>query len=184
MSLRRVPFELRGIGGVVSVEYHANDDPRAWGYHALNLPYDVNLARGFPVLRARIDHSAEGYGAIVGWIQVVRSGRAEEDLFVDTPPQFADAAIPWIYWGVRPTFFDAPSTREREFRFRAYTFLAFTPDAVISREVRPIFGLSWGYDVQDGHPSAVPLRLDGLKHWPDACEVLEPRCPGWRFRDS
>jgi hypothetical protein len=184
MPLTRVPFELRGIPGVVTVDYRIDEDPHAWGYPALCLPHDIEFAHGFPVLRAWINHSAEGYGAVLGWIQIVRHRRAnEESSFVDMPPQLAQAGIPWSYWGIRPAFFDAPSTREREFRFRADTFLAVTPDAVTSPEVQPLCGFSWGYDVHDGRTSIVPLTTEGLKHWPDACPILERHCPDWTFRN-
>ena len=136
------------------------------------------------MLRATVDHPAEGYGATLGWTQIVRYGDAEQGRsVVDAPPQMAHAGIPWAYWGIRPTFFDAPSTPEREFTFRAHTFLAFSPDAVISPEVEPLCGFSWGYDVHEGHPSVVPLTVDGMKRWCDARPVLERHCPGWRFRN-
>jgi hypothetical protein len=185
MALVRIPFELRGSPGFVTVDYGVNDDPRAWGYQLLGLSYDIESARGWPVLQATVEHSAEGYGAAVGWIQIVRYRDEDTEVaIVDGPPQIADAGIPWAYWGVRPTFFDAPSNSPREFRFRANTFLAFSPDAVISREVEPLCGFSWGYDVHAGQPSVQPLEVDGIRHWPDATALLRTHCPGWTFRST
>lgn len=154
------------------------------GYELLGLAYDIELARGCPVLQASVDHSADGYGAALGWIQIVRYGTTAQELsIVDVPPQMAQAGITWASWGVRPTFFDTPPTPERESRFRADTFLAFSPDAVISPKVELLRGFSWGYDVHAGRASVVSLALDGMNRWPDTCVILRRHCPGSTFRD-
>jgi hypothetical protein len=68
-------FELRETPGTVRVRYGVNDDPRRWGYHVLGLPYDFERSRGFPLIEATFEHPAEGYAAVMGWIQQTRSSR-------------------------------------------------------------------------------------------------------------
>ncbi len=182
MALERIPFVLRGVPGTVTVDYGVNDDPQRWGYHLLQLPYDFQVSRGCPVLRATVDHPAEGYGAALGWIQTVETRSPEQqDAFVDLAPQMVGCGSPWLAWAVRPELFDAPSTAHPEFSFQAETFLAYTPDCVITREVKPLCGFSWGYEVRGGEPSVLPLRLGNLDRWASAQPLLSRQCPGWTF---
>jgi hypothetical protein len=184
MTTITIPFTLRGANGTITVEYGVNEDPGRWGYPLLGLPDDPELARGCPVLHATVEHPGEGYAAALGWIQIVHLATPDlDEVIVDTAPQIADAGIPWVYWGSQPTFFDAPSTARREMQWRAHTFLACTPDAVISPQVSPVCGFSWGYDVRDGDPSILPLSVDGLTYWSDARHTLAQNCPGWTFED-
>jgi hypothetical protein len=177
-----IPFELRGIRGVARIRYGANEDPLRWGYDLL--PFDIERARGCPVLEAGVEYPADGYASNFGWVQIIRYGRPSEAevAIVDLPPQLADSGIPWVAWGARPTLFDAPSTSDRDFRFRADTFLAASPDSVMTPVVEPICGFSWGYRVDRGAPTCLPLTLDGLTHWASARKLLTEHCPGWTFR--
>jgi hypothetical protein len=186
MAPTEIPFVARGASGRVVIHYGVNDDPFRWGYDLVELPFDTERARGCPVLEATVDHPAEGYAAQFGWIQVVRYGvpGEAETAIVDAPPQMADAGIPWAAWGTRPTLFDAPSTSELQFRFRAQTFLGASPDAVMTPVVEPLCGFSWGYDVHDGTPAPVPISLDGLSGWRDARKLLARHCPGWIFLEA
>lgn len=70
----KISFQLRGREGRVTVEYGVNDDPSRWGYHLLGLNFDAEVARGFPVIEARVAFGGEGYAGFLGWIQVVRYG--------------------------------------------------------------------------------------------------------------
>ena len=186
MASVEIPFVARGVSGRALIRYGVNDDPPRWGYRLVGLPFDIECARGCPVLEAAVDYSAEGYAAQLGWIQIIRYGdpRGAEAAIVDAAPQLADAGIPWAAWGVRPTLFDAPSTSESEFRFRAQTFLASTPDAVMTKVVEPLCGFSWGYDVCDGVPAVAPIAVNGLGAWRSAREVLAGHCQGWTFLEA
>lgn len=167
------------------VEYSVNKNPEAWGYQLLSLPYDYAFACGCPVLQAAVEHPAEGYAANLGWIQVLDCGvPGQEARTMDVPPHLSGAGTPWASWGVRPTFFDAPSTAEREFRFGADSFLAYSPDAVITPEVVPLCGFRWGYDVRDGERFVRPLVINGLDRWRQACQILGVQCPTWTFREG
>jgi hypothetical protein len=186
MAAIDIPFVARGTSGRALIEYGVNDDPARWGYRLVGLPFDIECARGCPVLEATVDYPALGYAAQLGWIQTIQYGvpGAPQVAMVDAPPQMADAGIPWAAWGVRPTLFDAPSTSELEFRFRAQTFLAASADAVMTRVVEPLCGFSWGYDVHDGVPAVAPIAVNGFSGWRGARELLASHCPGWTFLES
>jgi hypothetical protein len=185
-----IPFLLRGVEGAIHVRYGVNDDPRRWGYEVLGLDwYEEELIRGFPVMEASVEHSAEGYGADMGWIQVaeyeVRDPGAEERATVfDVPPQLGDTEIPYLAFGVRPTAFDAPSITSREVTWRASTFLTYTPDAVLSRVVRAVAGFSWGYDVVAGEVTIVPLSVATREDWTVVVPGLQERFPNWTMLDE
>ena len=116
MAVIEIPFVARGIPGRAVIQYGVNDDPSRWGYRLVGVPFDIECARGCPVMEATVAYPAEGYAAQLGWIQIIRYGvpGGAEVAMVDAPPQLADAGTPWAAWGVRPTLFDAPSTSEFE----------------------------------------------------------------------
>jgi hypothetical protein len=177
-------FELRGTPGTVRVRRGVNDDPRRWGYHVLDLPDLVERSRGFPVVEATVEHPAEGYGAVMGWVQLVRYREPDdgEEVIVDVAPQLQGSGVPWMSFGVRPAYFDAPSTTSEDAEFRADAFLAFSPDAVMTRVVAPLCGFSWGYDVCDGMPAPVPLAPAGSERWAAMVPAFAAACPAWTFR--
>jgi hypothetical protein len=177
-------FALRGLPGTVRVRAGVNEDPRRWGYHLLDMPELVERSRGFPVVEATVEHPAEGYAAVMGWIQVARyrePGSAEE-VFVDVAPQLQGSGMPWLSFGVRPAYFDAPSTDSNEATFRADAFLAVTPDGLMSPVAEPLCGFSWGYDVAGGAPGSAPLAPAGADQWAAMVPALADACPKWTFR--
>jgi hypothetical protein len=118
-------FRLRDIEGRIRITYGTNEDPRRWGYDVLGLKYDIELARGFPVIEAEYD--AEGYAAILGCVQAVRYalGRTAEITRVvpDVAPQLAEARTPYLSFGIRPVLFDAPSIEGvADAEWRAWSF--------------------------------------------------------------
>jgi hypothetical protein len=181
-----LPFELRGVPGRVDVEYGTNDDPERWGYPLLGLEPLVERSRGCPVVAATVEHPAEGYAAVMGWIQLVRDrAGADERVLVDVAPQMeiADARMPYFSFGVRPTLFDAPSTDDPEYEFSARAFLVVAPDAVMSPAVEPLCGFRWGYSVIGARPEIAPLEVAGAADWAAARSELEARYPAWSFGD-
>jgi hypothetical protein len=91
-------------------------------------------ALGLANCKASIEYSANGYLSLLGWVQLVRStdnvsqGRQfEVDLF-DPFELYARAPTSYFWYGVTPTFFDAPSRDDRaELDWVAHTFLATSP---------------------------------------------------------
>jgi hypothetical protein len=179
-----LPFELRGRPGTVHVRHGVNEDPRRWGYHLLDMPELVERSRGFPVVEATVEHPAEGYAAVMGWIQVARYREQGEDeeLFVDVAPQLKGSGMPWMSFGVRPAYFDAPSTDSDDATFRADAFLAASPDGVMTPVAEPLCGFSWGYDVAGGVPAPAPVTPAGPERWAAMVPALAGACPGWTFR--
>jgi hypothetical protein len=177
-------FELRGVPGTVTVRYGTNDGPRRWGYDVLDLPYDFERSRGFPVVEASVEHPAEGYAAVMGWIQVARyrESGADEEVIVDVAPQLRGSGVPWFSFGVRPAFFDAPSTTADDATFRFDAFLAVSPDAVMTPVAERLCGFSWGCDVVGGMPASTPLTPAGAERWEANRPAVAAACPDWTFR--
>ena len=84
-DMLRVPFSLRSISGLISVSVTANTDPRAIGYSLLTGGLPVDAARGFPVCRATVTYPAQGYAAVFGWTQMVRSADSAPGKFEMDP---------------------------------------------------------------------------------------------------
>ena len=60
-----ITFALRGIEGHVSVTYSRNGRPDLVGSDA--------ESSGFPMCHATVDYPAQGYDAVLGWVQLVRT---------------------------------------------------------------------------------------------------------------
>lgn len=177
-------FEARSLLGRVRVAYGINADPKRWGYHLLGLDFDIEVARGFPIIEARVEYPGEGYAGYLGWIQVVRYWiGAEKDptVIVDVAPQMKQARMPYLSFGIQPVLFDAPAFIEQNVTWRAWSFLTFTPDCVMTSVVEPACGFRWGYDLRSGVPSPIELLPAGQAEWLDTREELRPRFPDWTF---
>ena len=190
-------FSFRGRDSNAAVRYRENEDPERWGYGLLELPWPSSLAKGLPVLEVDISTPVEGYGAVMGWIQVVRIQVAESStslvpegekapagthVWVDVPPQLQALGVPFVSFGRCPTLFDAPASTESDVRFVADSFLTASPDALVSRRSRACFGLRWGYATKLGQKAELiqPTLLDGT-HWEEVMPVLREHFPEWGF---
>lgn len=144
----------------------------------------METARGFPVVTATVEYPGRGYAAEMGWIQVifysVGSGESATVL-VDKPPQLSDDDSPYFCWGLNPSFFDAPSTPESNVNWEAHAFLTASPDALMTKVVRPLCGLSWGYKTRDDAVEILPIQRIGPGEWLSARVVLRDRYPRWNF---
>lgn len=156
-----------------------NDDPERWGYPLLGLSFPSDVACGFPVVEAEVDFPAEGYGAEFGWVQVVWMN---EEVILDRAPQLVDTGFPYVTFGVRPAFFDAPSTTVPAATWRARTFLTGTPDLPMSKVLEPVVGFTWGYDRADGRVDIVGLELAGAEDWPAVKSEFVRELPQWDLR--
>jgi hypothetical protein len=151
MTGKSIAFSLRDIDGRVDISYGINDDPKRWGFHLFGPDWDIESARGFPVLEARVRYPAEGYAAFLGWIQVVcftvKDDSAPETIWAapDKGPRSRDASTPYTSFGIEPVFFDAPTADTSDEEFLARTFLTYTPDCLVSPVVEPLCGFTWGY---------------------------------------
>jgi hypothetical protein len=190
-------FNLRGSPGTVTIRFQANSDPDPLGYRILGLPWPSSLAEGLPVIEATVSLEADGYEAVMGWIQIVRIHVAEsseplapdsekappgDHEWVDVPPNLHGLGVPFLSFGVRPTLFDAPASTESSVRFVADSFLTASPDGLITRVSRPCVGLRWGYSTIDGSDAVLnePARI-GAPEWEAALPILERQFPDWAF---
>jgi hypothetical protein len=177
-----LPFRIHGAEGSVRVVHGRNEDPRRWGYHLLD--FDIDAARGFPVVEATVEFALEGYAANMGWLQLVRyrvAERGDETVIVDVAPQLRESKMPFLSFGLRPTMFDAPATTDPHVTWRAASFLTYAPDCLMTPTIRPACGFRWGYDVRDGSPEPTELLVAGRDDWLDLRTELEPRYPDWTF---
>ena len=179
-----LPFRIRDVDGSVRVSYDRNEDPRRWGYDLLGLDFDIEVARGFPVVEASVDCPLEGYAAKMGWIQVVRywvGRQTDPTVIIDVAPQLNDYGMPYIAFGVRPTTFDAPTTTDANVIWRAVTFLTYGPQAHMTRTVAPAVGFRWGYDVRGGVCQPIAVEMASRDDWSDARDELRQRYADWTF---
>jgi hypothetical protein len=185
-----IPFLLRDSHGEVTVEYGRNDDPLRWGHDVLGLDwFNVERIRGFPVVEATVTYPAEGYRAYMGWLQVLRydvrdPGEEVQTEIVDVAPQLAEVDLPYLAFGIRPTLFDAPCTDATSISWAASSFLAYSPDAVMSKSLKAVCGFTWGFRVEDRARILTSLRVATGDDWAAALSVLTERFPAWTFDED
>jgi hypothetical protein len=172
-----IAFSLRGIDGHVAVTYAANDRPELLGTSA--------DAAGFPFCHATVDYPAQGYDAVLGWVQLVRSddnvshGREFE---TDPLDFLGDLPHPFCWFGLRPELFDAPSRSPRtDMDWVAHSFLCVPDVSDDGMEVQALLGFRWRFRVRDGEITLEVPTLLGPTDWDADVAVLEPSYPAWRF---
>ena len=141
----RIPITLHGISGLIAVSITRSTDPDALGYLLLTGGQPTDAACGFPVCRATVTYPAEGYAAMFGWTQMVRSTDSDPDRFeMDPIALYRQVLTPYAFFGVRPELFDAPSRDSKyDMDWLAHSFLCVSPDAVLTRHVQAIAGFTW-----------------------------------------
>jgi hypothetical protein len=179
----RISFLLRGISGFVDVSISANTDPSALGYLLLSGGLPVDFARGFPACRATVTYPADGYAAIFGWTQMVRStDAATSDFEMDPIAIYKEVDTPFAWYGTRPELFDAPSRDSRQdMTWQCHSYLCVSPDAVVSRRVQAITGFSWGFMIAGGDITFVRAAPLGPAAWDGHLDLLRASYPAWSF---
>jgi hypothetical protein len=182
----RIPFTLRGISGLIAASVTRNADPAAVGYGLLSSSRSVDVAEGFPVCRARITYPADGYAAMFGWTQLVRSSdRGPGGFEMDPIALYADVATPYAWFGLRPELFDAPSRDSRpDMWWEARSFLCFSPDAVMTPRVAAIAGFSWGFTISGGKIAIGSCQPLAASDWDAHLGLLRARYPRWTFSEG
>ena len=171
-------FRHDGEPGSVTVSCERTQEPAVIG--------TFPGAQGLPHLAAEVEYPGRGYRALFGWVQLVRStdnASGGREFEMDPFALFEDAPSPYCFFGFRPTLFDAPSrpTRER-LDWLAHAFLAYSPLDAEQRQVIPILGFSWGFNVDDEAEVTVrPVETLGDDEWTGHRPLLEMTYPGWRF---
>jgi hypothetical protein len=179
------PFRWRATDGVIRAEVSPNTDPVALGCDLLDAALPPDAARGFPVCRASVAIDLDGYAACHGWVQLVRSSDIDGDpsaFEIDPMSLFRGVSLPYAVFGLKPVLFDAPFRETRyDMTWEAHSFVAFTPDAVMSRRVRAAAGFSWGFTLSAGAVTiSDPAPLDASA-WDGHLAELRREFPGWAF---
>lgn len=179
----RIPFTLRSISGLITVSVNTNTDPDAIGYSLLTAGQPTDAARGFPVCRATVTYPAEGYAAMFGWTQMVRSTDSAPDKFeMDPIALYQQIPTPYAWFGVRPELFDAPSRESRyDMDWEAHSFLCVSPDAVLTRHVQAVAGFSWGFTINQRDIASTPPTALGPDTWDSHLDLLRATYPDWIF---
>ncbi|KAK5999988.1 hypothetical protein QM012_005076 [Aureobasidium pullulans] len=175
----------------VQVTVRPNKDPAKVG-SCLTFPEQpIENFVGFPICNAKVKSPTDvGYAAVYGWIQMVREApldlesKAPSDLWEFDPiPITADSDTPFIWFGPEPQLFDAPFRSNRtEMDWTSWSFLTYIKDSVMSRSVRPILVLEWGFRINGGNVTMKALRLiDVHEAWETQREMLEKRFGSWSF---
>jgi hypothetical protein len=185
----RIDFSLRDKPGSIRITCQRNNDPIRWGL-SLVLGSDevANAALGFPVCVAEIEFSGEGYEAALGWLQLVREqikGEPRADFELDPLRLFTGLPMPFAWFGIKPTLFDAPLRRDRRDReWVAHSFLCYSPSGVATREISAVLGFSWGFvqtseQVEISDPEQIPSSLWDAHH-----DLLTDTYADWIFNSG
>jgi hypothetical protein len=179
----RIAFSVRGIDGVLDISLARNSDPGSLGYPLLSGGQPVEFARGFPVCRASVTYPADGYAAIFGWTQMVRStDSGRSDFEMDPISIYRDIPTPYAWYGLKPDLFDAPSRETRyDMDWEAHSFFCLSPDAVMTRHVQAITGFSWGFTVVGTGITLVRPAVLGSEVWNGHLDLLRASYSEWAF---
>jgi hypothetical protein len=164
-----------GREGEIRVEISENDAPELLGCE--------EFARGFPVCRATISPPAQGYADMLGWVQLVETSDHGDRFRADGFEPLGDLPHPFGYYGVSPTFFDAPHFDGENFDFLAHTFLCGLGGELLEfrHEARAVLGFSWGCrkrgpEIELLSPEALPPDS-----WEEHRGYLSGMYPEWTF---
>jgi len=182
----RIDFALRGISGHIDVSISPNTDPASLGYLILSYGLPVDFARGFPVCRASVTYPADGYAAIFGWTQMVRStDAAAGDFEMDPIAIYNEVDTPFAWYGMRPELFDSPARDSREdMAWECHSYLCISPDAVLSRRVQAVAGFSWGFTIAEGDIAFTAAAQLGPATWDSHLGLLRASYPSWTFDEG
>ncbi|MEO6063791.1 MAG: hypothetical protein ABIQ99_17810 [Thermoflexales bacterium] len=149
-------------------------------------------ALGFANCKATIDFSAGGYLGLLGWVQLVRStdntthGRQFEMDPFDPFELYERAPLPYCWYGIAPTLFDAPSRDERvQLDWVAHSFLGASPFGGNTRVVAPLLGFSWGFAISDDKRIRLkPITILDASDWQAHLPYLRECYPEWQFAET
>ncbi|HEX5292510.1 MAG TPA: hypothetical protein VFX25_26870 [Streptosporangiaceae bacterium] len=179
----RIDFTLRDLAGRIDVSLTRNTNPGALGYSLLTGGQPAEFAVDFPVCRAAVSYPADGYAAVFGWTQMVRSTDGAGTSFeMDPIAIYRDVPTPFAWYGLKPELFDAPSREARpDMDWAAHSFLCISPDAVVSPRVQAITGFSWGFTITDGRFTYTQPMALASEAWDGHLNLLRASYPNWVF---
>jgi hypothetical protein len=145
-------------------------------------------AAGFPVCQATVSTTLEGYNALFGWVQLVgtESPAIPPRRFeVDPLELLGDLDVPFAFYGVEPSLFDAPSRRDRQqtLDWVAHSFLCPSASDPMDRVVQPVASFLWGFRMRDGEIRIIAPEPLPASAWTGHGDLLRRVYPSWRFGD-
>ena len=148
-------------------------------------------ALGLANCKATIEFSAGGYLRLLGWVQLVRStdntfhGRQFEMDPFDPFGLYESAPLPYCWYGIAPTLFDAPSRKERvPLDWVAHSFLAASPLRGNTKIVTPLLGFSWGFHITDDKNIELkPITVLTVADWEAHLPYLRDCYTEWQFTE-
>lgn len=173
--------------GSVTASVKADNDPSKYGLQLIFPNRDTKIFRHFPICEATVSTvGTRGYGSIYGWIQMVRSGESSTisaaPWEMDPIPILADLDTPFAWFGPEPKLFDAPMRiGVQELDWTCHSFLTYVEDGLMSKDVKPVLGFEWGFELHDGEPKLKVLRELQLSAWNDQLGLLESSFTKWKF---
>lgn len=153
-----IPFAFHGKENRIIVDYRKIENARMAGFHILNLPFEPEECKGYPMIHAYFrDMNLQGYERYCGWIQLIRREEfvSIDDLSpsnvcyeLDVPEDIRETGLPYFAYGYPPDLFDAPCHNLRgceKLRWRAYTYLVDIPSRINGYRLSFLAGFTWGY---------------------------------------
>jgi hypothetical protein len=174
-----IPYRWRESEGRVQVEIRVNDDPEAYGC--------AEIARGFPVCTAKVEHPAIGYADMLGWVQLVSRSDTTGRFAIDPLELLTETTHPFGYFGIAPTLFDNPHTDEPEnWDFFAHTFLCGLGGELLEfrREIRAVLGFSWGLRKRGGQVDFLEPTQLSAGEWNEHRDYLAAAYENWSFAEG
>jgi hypothetical protein len=185
VKLARIPFTLRGVAGRVDISIAANTNPEAIGYPLLFDGSVLDFKRAFPICRARVIYPADGYAAVFGWTQMVRSTDQTGRFEMDPIAIYTQVATPFAWFGVKPEAFDAPSRESLyDIVWEAHSFLCVSPDAVLTPRVQAVCGFRWGFTVESSQIHFAEPEALTARAWDAHLDLLRTSYPNWTFDEG
>jgi hypothetical protein len=180
-------FLLDGRNGLIKVYFGVNPGPQESGYDVLDFDEStLAVVKGFPSVKAEVDLAANGYWNLLGWVQLVTSGRpgGRSRTIVDSLPAFAQAKLPFVVSGYRPVLYDSPVILPPSpTSWRARSYLTVVPRLSRREEIRALTGFSWGYDISSLGGEIMTRSPQALSStaWEEDLRILRRKRWRWRF---
>jgi len=140
----------------------------------------------FPVCEAVVDSDLRGYQSLLGWIQLVGTRNAphtERRLEIDPLRIFQDLDLPFGFYGINPTLFDAPwrTYRDQYLDWLAHSFLCASPADPMDRAARPVAAFQWGFVLDHGAIELVSPAALPTAEWSKHRSLLMTAYPSWEL---
>jgi len=170
-----LPYRWADREGSVRVEIRENDDTAALGC--------PEFARGYPYCRATVEPPGRGYQDLLGWVQMVDSGRLAPGFAIDPFVPIGSVPHPFAFYGWAPTFFDAPHSDFESWDFLAHSFLCGLGGELhdFRQEVRAILGFSWGFSQRGSEFEFLGPDALTAADWDGHRAYLGRTFPAWTF---